>query len=169
MKKRPKKFFKKNKIWFYKNGDKPRPILPEALLDAVINTKHFSAYGMHASKARITREIMDQYYVYPPVLKRHLADRLDTCFVCQVYANTQPQHRVQPTDFAKAPRQTWALDLMPSLPKTSEDNERALIAVDYYTGYIQCIPLKNKSSETLIQVLEWYIICLLYTSPSPRD
>ena len=155
---RPRRFVKKRDIWFYRFRNAYKPVLPEALLDGVINMKHYSAYGLHASKTRVAREINNLFYILPHVLKQHLKDLLDNCFICQIHGNRQPQHHIQSTDFARAPRQTWSLDLMPSMPRTKSGFTRVLLAADYYTGFIQCIPLQNKEAPTLIKAIEDHLI-----------
>jgi len=156
---RPKHFMHSRAgVLLYSRDNKVRPVLPVALLDALINTKHFTILGNHASKARITREIKNQFYILPATLKEHLAEKLDSCFYCQIHGNQQPQHHLQQTDFAKAPRHCWAVDLLPSMPTTRSGNKKALIAVDYYTGYVQCIALPDKQALALVDTIEKHII-----------
>jgi hypothetical protein len=54
---------------------------------------------------------------------------------------------------ARKPREAWSIDLIPSLPETPNGNKTILLAVDNFTGYIQCWALPSKTSKNIIQAL----------------
>ena len=61
-------------------------------------------------------------------------------------------------DYIYAPRVTWAIDLMPSMPKTKSGNNGALLDIDLFTGYIQIHPIKHKDVHSLKEAIESTII-----------
>ena len=61
-------------------------------------------------------------------------------------------------DYIYAPRVTWAIDLMPSMPKTKSGNNGALLDIDLFTGYIQIHTIKHEDVQSLIEVIESTII-----------
>jgi hypothetical protein len=59
----PKCFsFQQNILMFGIN--KKKPVLPTALLDLIIQLKHFTVFGMHNSITRMTHDICRQYFVH---------------------------------------------------------------------------------------------------------
>jgi hypothetical protein len=115
-------------------------------------------YGAHATVARICREIHDQFYVHARELVRTTKAILKNCFVCQSFAPGHARQKLLQTDFAVTSRHTWGIDLITSLPACSSGYKVVLIAVDYFTGYLQAIPLKDSTSSTLVTALKEKII-----------
>ena len=138
---------------FFKTKYTCKPVLPKSLLDAIINAKHFSVFGLHFSKTRILRDITTHYHVQSHVLKDKLQMLKDNCIICQFNASGQKDHELRRVDFIYAPRVTWALDIMPNLPETVSGNQRALLAIDLFTGYIQVCPMPDRTSESLINAI----------------
>ncbi len=66
--KRSKNFTVRKGILFYKT----QIVLPTALLDILINSKHFSIFGLHASITRIKRDINNHYHCQPSQLSNKL-------------------------------------------------------------------------------------------------
>ena len=119
----------------------------------VINTKHFSVFGLHASMTRIKRDITSKYHVRHRTLTKKLQKLKTNCLICQFNATGEKDHSLRKTDYVLAPRVTWAIDLMPNMPQTERGNKAALLAVDLFSGYIQVCPLKDKKVETLISAI----------------
>ena len=78
--------------------------------------------------------------------------------ICQFNQNRQEDHTYRKADYVHAPRVTWAIDLMPSMPKTASGHNGALLAIDLFTGYIQIHPIKPKDVQSLIEAIESTII-----------
>ena len=129
-------------------------VLPTALIDVIIQAKHFSLFGLHFSRTRIQRDVNARYHVQQQVLANKLKMMRDNCLVCQFNVTRQDNHELRTSDYIYAPRVTWGVDLMPNLPPTADGNKAALLAVDLFTGYIQICPLKDKKTKTLIEALE---------------
>ena len=47
--------------------------------------------------------------------------------------------------------------MMTSLPKSKNGYEQILLCVDDFTSYIQCIPVKNATADTIIECLKTHI------------
>ena len=145
-------------ILFRKVKDVEKPVLPEILLKPLVNTKHFSVYGPHSTSARIRREINQTFYIRQKVLLNAIQTLLKNCYVCQAYNMRHERQNVNPSNFAQASRQTWAIDLIPSLNQTKAGFKMVMIAVDYFTGYLQAVPLTDAKSKTLIDAIKHNII-----------
>ncbi len=55
-------------LLYSRKQNRLRLCLPIALLDIVINAKHFSVFGLHFSKSRIQQDIRDRYHIQHSVL-----------------------------------------------------------------------------------------------------
>ena len=137
-------------ILFKKQHQGLRLALPSSFLDAIINTKHFSIFGLHFSRTRISQDILSKYYVQISILNDKLFNLTKSCIICQFNSNTLQQHKLQVTNFIHAPRASWACDIIPSLPLSKNNNTAILLAIDMFTGYIQLQPLKTRTAEDLI-------------------
>jgi len=159
-KKLPSTFLIQDGLLFYKNlRDKSlKPALPTALLDPLINAKHFTVFGMHNSKTRIIRDIRKKYYVHMRVLTEKLNELTSSCLICQYNTNNVANQAFQMSNFRQAPRVCWAVDLIPNLPKTSKNHNAMLIAVDVFTGYVQLYPMKSRSTTEIIEAIQKAII-----------
>jgi len=157
LKKRPKMFAIEDGIlYFGKNTQKP--VLPIALLDLLIQSKHYTVFGIHSSKTRILRDIKGTYYVHMPTLRRKLTELRDNCVVCQFNKTNANSHIVKPSNFKQAPRTCWAIDIIPNMPTTSREHKAVFLAVDMFTGYVQLAPLESRKTEGLIEAIYSTII-----------
>ena len=132
--------------------------LPVALLDIVINSKHFSVFGLHFSKTRILRDISERYYVQHTTLNKRLRRLRDNCLVCQFNSTEKEDHHLRKSDYIHAPRVTWGVDLIPNMPLSKDNRKVALLAVDLFTGYIQICPMKDRTTKELISAIDKTII-----------
>ena len=155
---KPKAFQIESNLLYYKGRFNHKLVLPASLFDAIINSKHFSVFGLHFSKARIERDIRARYHCNFRALKQKLNQLKASCLICQFNKNPDQEHTLKQADYIHAPRVTWAIDLMPSMPPTKSGHTGALLAIDLFTGYIQIHPIKTRRVEDLIEAIEATII-----------
>ena len=145
-------------LLYSKRQNRLRLVLPVALLDIVINAKHFSVFGLHFSRTRIQRDISSRYHVQMSVLNKRLKRLKNNCLVCQFNSSEKEDHELRQSDYVYAPRVTWGVDLIPNMPLSNDNQKVALLAVDLFTGYIQICPMKDRTSQELIKAIETTII-----------
>ena len=145
-------------LLYYTSRFGQKLVLPSCLFDIIINAKHFSVFGLHFSKARIERDVRSRYHCDFREFKTKLNLLKASCMICQFNQNRQEEHTYKRSDYVHAPRVTWAIDLMPSMPKTASGYNGALLAIDLFTGYIQIHPIKHKDVQSLIDAIESTII-----------
>ena len=145
-------------LLFFKTRKCTKLIMPNSLLDIIINAKHFSVFGLHFSKTRILRDITARYHVQHAVLRKKLQMLKENCIICQFNITGQKDHELTKTDFVYAPRVTWAIDIMPNLPTTVSGNKKAMLAVDMFTGYIQVYAMPDRTAKSLIKAIDESII-----------
>ena len=152
--KRNRHFILLDGLLFAKNKHHIKLVLPEALLDIVINAKHFSIFGIHFSRTRMQRDIESRYHIPHKMLNQRLKLLRDNCLVCQFNSTHKQDHELRRSDYIHAPRVTWGVDLIPNLPLSDNGYKAALLAVDLFTGYIQICPIKDRSTKSLIEAVE---------------
>ena len=145
-------------LLYSRRGGRLRLCLPISLLDIVINSKHFSVFGLHFSRTRIRRDISDRYHVQESVLNKRLKRLQNNCLVCQFNSSQKEDHQLRKSDYIHAPRVTWGVDLIPNMPLSKENRKVALLAVDLFTGYIQICPMKDRSTHEIIAAIDKTII-----------
>ena len=130
-----------------------KPVLPNALLDLLIQSKHCTLFGMHNSVSRMNRDIRKQYYVHTPSLNQKLKFLKNNCLVCQFNKPVLPGHIVKRSDFKKAPQICWSIDIIPNMPKTDNGYSAILLAIDTFTGYVNLAPLRSRNSSDIMEAL----------------
>ena len=82
------------------------------------------------------------------------------CEECQKHGNIQHILASKLHDVIKAwPFRSWALDLIGLInPPTSKGNEFLLVAVNYFTNWVETIPLKEVTHNEIIDFIEKHII-----------
>jgi len=153
-----KGYTKINNVLFKETPTSLKPVLPTTILEPYVYTKHYTAMGLHQSKARIKRDIDSIYYTHGDSLKQQLALTCDKCVQCQFNNTKQDPHRLESTNFVTAPRASWAVDIIPSMTVTKAGNNALFLAVDMFTGYIQLKALKTRKTDELIQAVKDTII-----------
>ncbi len=130
-----------------------RLVLPSSLLDAVINSKHFSLMGLHFSKSRIRRDVLAKYHCNVRDFNKKIQNLLSSCIQCQMNSWTPTLHTLK-QHFVYGPRTSWSVDLIPSLTKTEKGHSAIFLAVDMFMGYIQLQPLKTRQTSELIEAIK---------------
>ena len=138
----------------YKKGNKP--VLPASLFEHLIQIKHYSVYGAHASKTRILRDVSSEYYT-PPQFSKELEKLTKECFVCQIFQNDTKGHQVKSLPRPSKPRDSWSIDIIPNMPKTENGNTQILLCAEDMTSFVRLIPLKDTSSKSIIEGLKEHI------------
>jgi len=146
-----------NGVIFRKYRNIIKPVLPNVLIDVIINTKHFSIYGAHASPTRISRDIQQQFYIPRNTLLEKLKQVTNTCYICQIFKDEIKGHKFSSLPKPSKPRQSWSMDIMSNLPKTSNDNCQILLLVDDFTSFVVCVPLKDSTSKSIIEAIKSHI------------
>ena len=82
-----------------------------------------------------------------------------TCHACQFHANYihQPQELLHPT-IASWPFEAWGLDLVGPLPKSSLGHLYILAATDYFSKWVEVVPLKEVKKEHVVNFIRTHLI-----------
>ena len=120
----------------------PRIIIPAKLRKDVLSKLHKAHLGMEKTKQR-ARET-----VYYPGISRDIEEMVERCRTCQDYQNQNPRQPMVNSEVPTHPWQVVGCDLF-------HWNEKDFVlAVDYYSRYIDIEPLDNMTAPHVVKKLK---------------
>jgi len=69
-------------------------MLPEALLNILIHTNHYTSPGIHKTRAKINRDISLKYFVPQKALEKAINKQIEDCYICQLYSNEKASDQI---------------------------------------------------------------------------
>ena len=78
--------------------------------------------------------------------------------MCKMNQTGLKDQNIEEFPVIPAPRTTWSVNLIPNMPETPTGHNKAILAVDVFTGFIQICPLKDKTSKSLLNAIDQTII-----------
>lgn len=90
-------------------------------------------------------------YVWPG-MRKYVAEFVATCPLCQVYKDVKPEKEVGRMPIPPRPLHTWGIDLIgPFIPSLKHRNKYVMTCIDHLTGWVEAIPIPNKTNECVWQ------------------
>eukprot|EP00253_Pinus_taeda_P010931 PITA_10931 len=130
---------------------------PEA--QKILQELHDGPAGGHFGADTIAHKIIHAGY-YWPTLFRDTHEYIRKCRSCQVSSGRQrkPAFPLQPVNIDQ-PFEQWGLDIIGEItPQSSKQYKCILTATDYFTKWVEAIPLKTTNSEGMIEFIDQFII-----------
>ncbi|XP_052734193.1 uncharacterized protein LOC108339372 [Vigna angularis] len=124
----------------------------------VLRELHTGICGLHSGKRTMRARVLRAGY-YWPTLDHDCEEFVKNCISCQAHGHdirAPPEdlhHIVSPWPFAQ-----WGLDIVGPLPIAKAQNKFLLVAVDYFTKWIEAEPLSVISAQR-VQKFIWRLIC----------
>eukprot|EP00253_Pinus_taeda_P033995 PITA_33995 len=129
----------------------------------VINSKLQSSNLRNSMMAQLVdtlEETLQHAGYYWPTLFKDTHDYVRKCKVCQTASGRQrkPAFPLQPINIEQ-PFEQWGLDIIGEIgPHSSKQHKYILIAMDYFTKWVEAIPLKVANSNVIIEFIDHFII-----------
>ncbi|KAH9727588.1 Ribonuclease H [Citrus sinensis] len=111
--------------------------LDEDDADYVLREVHEGICGNHSGGRSLAHKVLRQGYFWP-TMHQDAQEKTRSCVSCQSFANfsNQPPEKLtsmtSPWPFAQ-----WGIDLIGPLPKAREAATHAIVAIDYFTKWIE--------------------------------
>ncbi|XP_055381628.1 uncharacterized protein K02A2.6-like [Condylostylus longicornis] len=119
-----------------------RIFVPKSLRDDVLYQLHLPHLGVEKTKSR-ARSI-----VYWPTMNLEIEELIHKCNICEKYKYSEPREPLINHDIPEMPFSKIGLDIM-------ELNAKSFLIIgDYYSKYLDIIPLYNKTARTIIEKLK---------------
>ncbi|XP_020226948.1 uncharacterized protein LOC109808370 [Cajanus cajan] len=113
----------------------------------VIEEIHQGICGMHSGARSMTTRVLRAYW---PTLKSDCQDYVQRCKECQQFGNA---HRQPPEVLHKMmslwPFAQWGMDILEPFPLAKGQLKFLLVAVDYFTKWIEACPLAKITAENV--------------------
>jgi hypothetical protein len=120
---------------------------------------HDGLYGAHQSAYRM-KWVIRKTGCYWPTMLEDCFEYYKGCQDCQKFGNIQrvPASALNP--FIKPwPFRGWGIDLIGQInPPSSKGHKFVLLATDYFTNWVEAIPLKKVTSENMVEFVKEHII-----------
>jgi len=125
---------------------------------AVSNT-HSGACGTHQTGHKM-KWLLFRQGVYWPTMLNNCIDFAKGCQECKKHARIQRVPASELHSIIKAwPFRGWALDVIGQIkPKSSKGHNYILVGIDYFTKWIEAIPLKEVTLDEVINFIQKYIV-----------
>eukprot|EP00253_Pinus_taeda_P005312 PITA_05312 len=127
--------------------------------EKVFQELHDGPAGGHYAGDATAHKILRAGYYWPTLFKEsHSYVRK-----CQVFQTTtgrqkKPSRPLQLVNIEK-PFSQWGLDIIGEIvPHSSKQHRYILTAIDYFTKWVEAIPLKTANSENIIEFIDQFII-----------
>eukprot|EP00253_Pinus_taeda_P009950 PITA_09950 len=150
-------------IYFLKNGKNydsvPLRCLEKTEVEKVLQELHEKLAGGHYAGDATAHKILRAGYYWPTLFK-DLHSYVRKCQVCQTTAGRQkkPSLPLQPVNIEQ-PFTQWGLDIIGEIvPHSSKQHRYILTATDYFTKWVEAVPLKAANSENIIEFIDQFII-----------
>ncbi|KAL0325007.1 UNVERIFIED_CONTAM: hypothetical protein Sradi_5070000 [Sesamum radiatum] len=119
---------------------------------------HSGVCDAHQSGPKLHFRIKRMGYYWPTMVKDCI-DYARRCQACQFHANLihQPPEPLHPT-VASWPFDAWGLDIVGLLTKSSSGHLYILAAIDYFSKWVEAVPLKEVKKENVADFIRTHII-----------
>ena len=137
--------------------------VPSEYRTDILQCYHDGPGGAHLAFEKSFASIRNKYFW--PKMWSDIQSYVKSCDVCQKATRNYSNHKapLQPLPIAE-PFMRVHMDILGPLPETLEGFKYILSVVDSFTGWIECIPMKNQQADTVARVLYKEIFCR-YGSP----
>eukprot|EP00253_Pinus_taeda_P002787 PITA_02787 len=125
----------------------------------VLQELHDGPAGGHFGADTTAHKIIHAGY-YWPTLFRDTHKYVRKCRSCQISSGRQrkPAFPLQLVDIEQ-PFDQWGLDIIGEItPQLSKQHKYILTTTDYFTKWVEAIPLKTTNSEVIIEFIDQFII-----------
>ena len=125
----------------------------------VLEEVHEGICGDHMEAKSLARKIIRAGYFWPP-MQQDVADFIKKCDSCQRYGDVQrvPREKMMaitsPWPFAQ-----WGINIMGPLPQGKRQVKFLLVAIDYFTKWVEAEALATRSQKQRYKVLYGKILC----------
>eukprot|EP00253_Pinus_taeda_P034734 PITA_34734 len=125
----------------------------------VLQELHDGPAGGHFGADTTTHKIIHGGYYWPTLFK-DTHEYVRKCQSCQTTSGRQrkPAFPLQPVNIEQ-PFEQWGLDIIREItPHLSKQHRYILTTTDYFTKWVEAIPLKTANSEAIIEFIDQFII-----------
>ncbi|XP_073153413.1 uncharacterized protein [Henckelia pumila] len=125
----------------------------------VLREIHEGSCGSHLGSLALARKALLAGFFWP-TMPKDSADLVNSCYNCQRHANLQ----WRPAEYMKAvvaacPFDQWGMDIVGPFPVSIGQRKFLLVAVDYFSKWVEVEPLAKIAENEVLNFLWKNIVC----------
>ncbi|GJY02304.1 reverse transcriptase domain-containing protein [Tanacetum coccineum] len=125
----------------------------------VIREIHMGSCGMHIGPRAVVRKAMRQGY-YWPTMHADAKEEVEKCDSCQIHSPVPRLPKTHMTSImAPWPFYQWGMDILGPLTPARGGAKFVIVAIDYFTKWIEAKPLVKITGKEVIRFVMDNIIC----------
>ena len=139
-------------------GDQPfKPLLPLSMVEAVAKLFHEPPHHGHLGAKRTLEKVRDHFTLAGTQWK--VREVIMNCLPCKQRKAPLPRHGKLASSPAKGPGETVAMDFTGPFPTSESGNRFILVFVDWFTKWVEIVPLPDQVAATVVRAFYDRIIC----------
>ncbi|VFQ59783.1 unnamed protein product [Cuscuta campestris] len=120
---------------------------------------HAGICSAHQGAYAVSRKITLQGYFWPTIVK-NCAEFVRKCKVCQEFQKVPGKPSTNYTPISTAiPFARWGVDLVGALPRGTGNVRYVIVAIDYFTKWVEAAPLASITGAQCQKFLAKQVIC----------
>ena len=125
----------------------------------VLEEVHEGVCASHVGARTLAQKILRQGYYWPTVMKDAEA-YVSKCERCQLYSRI-PRAPAEPLTniVAPWPFAQWGMDIVGPLPAATRQRRFLIVAIDYFTKWIEAEPTASITGRTIQKFFEHSVVC----------
>ena len=132
-------------------------VLPLSLRPLVLKQMHDGKSGGHLAYIKTFKKI--GCYFYWPSMRADIEQYVKACATCQANKKMPNRPLLHPHELATAPFEVIGIDFLgPIKPLSANGNSYVLVIVDYFSKWVEAIPLPDQKATTTASALYKCII-----------
>ena len=127
--------------------------------DQALREIHLGCCGNHAGGRTLARKVLLAGYFWP-TLQKDAQKLVNTCLSYQRYQNlTHRPTELLRTSIISCPFDQWGMDIVGPFPMATRQRCFLLVAVDYFSKWVEAEALARITEDAVIQLLWKNIFC----------
>ena len=133
-------------------------VLPTEFQADVLRSLHEGATSAHLGEEKMLQQLKERFYW--PGCTDAVKDYCATCAICCTRKSAAPKRKAGlQTIQAGYPLQIVCVDIMGPLPETDQGSKYVLVAVDYFTRWVEAYGIPNQEAMTVARKLVDEMFC----------
>jgi hypothetical protein len=146
--------------WFNSQGEPTHMqwVAPRKFVTEILEQAHASASAAHMADKRTLARVREAFFWHSMSV-----DTRDFCRGCMVCKGRKRKptvpHHVYERQVTTEPLQRVAVDILALDPPTKRGNRYVLVIVDYFTKWMEALPMTNQRAKTCIKKFVTQFVC----------